>query len=109
MTMRHAYLPLALGLGIAAAGIAAPGMAAADEKPVPRIMVVGEGETAANPDMAILSLTYAVTQTMGRPVPELLPASRHRCVPPESKCRATSFPRVRPRICRRSPTAAIWR
>jgi uncharacterized protein YggE len=55
--MRHAYLPLALGLGIAAAGIAAPGMAAADEKPVPRITVVGEGETAASPDMAILSLS----------------------------------------------------
>jgi uncharacterized protein YggE len=55
--MRHAYLPLALGLGIAAAGIAAPGMAAADEKPAPRITVVGEGETAASPDMAILSLS----------------------------------------------------
>jgi len=55
--MRHTYLPLALGLGIAASGIAAPGIAAADEKPVPRITVVGEGETAASPDMAILSLS----------------------------------------------------
>ncbi|MDN5927341.1 MAG: SIMPL domain-containing protein [Hyphomicrobiales bacterium] len=53
--MRHAYLPLALGLGIAASGIVAP--AAADEKPAPRITVVGEGETAASPDMAILSLS----------------------------------------------------
>jgi uncharacterized protein YggE len=55
--MRHAYLPLALGLGMAAAGIAAPGTAAADERPVPHITVVGEGETAASPDMAILSLS----------------------------------------------------
>jgi uncharacterized protein YggE len=57
MMMRHAYLPLALGLGIAASGIVAPQIAAADEKPAPRITVVGEGETAASPDMAILSLS----------------------------------------------------
>src|SRR5690242_9958173 len=57
MTMRHAYLPLALGLGIAASGIAMPGMAAAEDRPTPRITVVGEGETAASPDMAILSLS----------------------------------------------------
>jgi uncharacterized protein YggE len=57
MTMRYAYLPLALGLGIAASGIAMPGMAAAEDRPTPRITVVGEGETAASPDMAILSLS----------------------------------------------------
>jgi uncharacterized protein YggE len=51
--MRHAYLPLALGLGIAAA----PGAALADPRPAPHITVVGEGEMAASPDMAILSLS----------------------------------------------------
>lgn len=53
MMMRHACLPLALGLGIAASGMAA----AAEPQPVPHITVVGEGETAASPDMAILSLS----------------------------------------------------
>jgi uncharacterized protein YggE len=51
--MRHVYLPLALGLGIAASGVAA----AAEQQPAPHITVVGEGETAASPDMAILSLS----------------------------------------------------
>ncbi|MBN9074733.1 MAG: hypothetical protein BGN87_04510 [Rhizobiales bacterium 65-79] len=50
--MRHASLPLALVLGMAA-----PAMAAAAEQPAPRITVVGEGEMAASPDMAILSLS----------------------------------------------------
>jgi uncharacterized protein YggE len=53
MMMRHAYLPLALGLGIAASGVAS----AADQQPAPHITVVGEGEMAASPDMAILSLS----------------------------------------------------
>jgi uncharacterized protein YggE len=52
MMMRHASLPLALVLGMAA-----PAMAAAAEQPAPRITVVGEGEMAASPDMAILSLS----------------------------------------------------
>lgn len=52
MIMRHASLPLALVLAMAA-----PAMAAAAEQPAPRITVVGEGEMAASPDMAILSLS----------------------------------------------------
>jgi uncharacterized protein YggE len=56
MMMRHAYLPLALGLGIATSGVPGPA-AAADPQPAPHITVVGEGETAASPDMAILSLS----------------------------------------------------
>lgn len=52
MMMRHASLPLALVLAMAA-----PAMAAAAEQPAPRITVVGEGEMAASPDMAILSLS----------------------------------------------------
>jgi uncharacterized protein YggE len=51
--MRHACLPLALVLGMASPAIAA----AAEQQPTPRITVVGEGETAASPDMAILSLS----------------------------------------------------
>jgi uncharacterized protein YggE len=53
MMMRHACLPLALGLGIAASGMAA----AADQRLPPHITVVGEGETSISPDMAILSLS----------------------------------------------------
>lgn len=52
MMMRYASLPLALVLAMAA-----PAMAAAAEQPAPRITVVGEGEMAASPDMAILSLS----------------------------------------------------
>ncbi|TKT80308.1 SIMPL domain-containing protein [Aquamicrobium sp. LC103] len=51
--MHRRYLPL-----LAAAAFFSPFAAhAQDREPTPRIMVVGEGETAVAPDMAILSLT----------------------------------------------------
>lgn len=50
--MTKLFLPLALGLSLAA-----PAIASADEaRPVPHITVVGEGETAVTPDLATLSL-----------------------------------------------------
>ena len=50
--MTRISLPLAL-----AAGLALPTAVAAADLPPPRIMVMGEGEAAAAPDLALLSLT----------------------------------------------------
>jgi uncharacterized protein YggE len=51
--MRQFCLPFALALAAAASTMAA----AAEQQPAPHITVVGEGETAVAPDMAILSLS----------------------------------------------------
>lgn len=51
--MKARFLPLAL-----AAAIALPAAALADEEaPTPRVVVIGEGEAAVSPDMALLTLT----------------------------------------------------
>ena len=59
--MNRRYLPLLLAGAMALPHMALPQVAAAQEgherRPVPRIVVVGEGEAAVTPDMAVVTLS----------------------------------------------------